>query len=212
MAGLKSEGALPKGGALRRMSGRVLVCLYLELRPRRPSKLSREHARPQPQPPARPPAAGTGSRRGADDPAPVLVGVTGHRTQRPRGQVGPPGGPHHPAPCRTRRHTADMGPPNGPIQRPNPIRYAQCECCKTITARSLRNTKIGPCGTRALPRLGNMALKVVKMGILARANGAIDGPYCSPAWPTVRVEGNQCMYLSRCGSLAAVGRFFNSSA
>jgi hypothetical protein len=28
----------------------------------------------------------------------------------------------------------------------------------------VRNTKIGPCATRALPRLGNMALKVVKMG------------------------------------------------
>jgi hypothetical protein len=28
----------------------------------------------------------------------------------------------------------------------------------------VRNTKIGPCATRALPRLENMALKVVKMG------------------------------------------------
>jgi hypothetical protein len=27
---------------------------------------------------------------GAEEPAPVPVGVTGHRTQRPRGQVGPP--------------------------------------------------------------------------------------------------------------------------
>jgi hypothetical protein len=50
--------------------------------------MSREHARPQPP---------AGSRRyggGAEEPAPgVPVGVTGHRTQRPRGQVGPPG-PH----------------------------------------------------------------------------------------------------------------------
>jgi hypothetical protein len=28
----------------------------------------------------------------------------------------------------------------------------------------VRNTKIGPCATRALPRLENVALKVVKMG------------------------------------------------
>jgi hypothetical protein len=49
--------------------------MYLELRPR---PMSREHARPQ-QP--------AGSRRyggGAEEPAPVPVGVTGHRTQRPR--------------------------------------------------------------------------------------------------------------------------------
>jgi hypothetical protein len=61
--------------------------LHLELRQR---PVSREHARPQPRP--------AGSRRhggGAEvpAPAPVPVGVTGHRTQRPRGQVGPPG-PH----------------------------------------------------------------------------------------------------------------------
>ena len=58
--------------------------LYLELRSR---PMGREHARPQPP---------AGSRRyggGAEEPAPVPVGVTGHRTQRPRGQVGPPG-PH----------------------------------------------------------------------------------------------------------------------
>jgi hypothetical protein len=58
--------------------------MYLELRP---GPMCWEHARPQPP---------AGRRRyggGAEEPAPVPVGVTGHRTQRPRGQVGPPG-PH----------------------------------------------------------------------------------------------------------------------
>jgi hypothetical protein len=52
--------------------------LYLELRL---GPMSREHARPQPP---------AGSRRyggGVEEPAPVPVGVTGHRTQRPSGQV-----------------------------------------------------------------------------------------------------------------------------
>jgi hypothetical protein len=46
----------------------------------------------------------------------------------------------------------------------------------------VRNTKIGPCATRALPRLGNMAFKVlVEMhGHLARANGKWGG-----RWPSV---------------------------
>jgi hypothetical protein len=55
-----------------------------------------------------------------------------------------------------------IGSPNGPIQRPNPVRYVQYECYETSC--EVRNTKIGPCATRALPRLGDMALKVVKMG------------------------------------------------
>jgi hypothetical protein len=37
--------------------------------------------------------AGTAVAAGAEEPAPVPVGVTGHQTQRTRGQVGPPG-PH----------------------------------------------------------------------------------------------------------------------
>jgi hypothetical protein len=35
---------------------------------------------------------------------------------------------------------------------------------KQLRVYEVRNTKIGPCATRALPRLENMALKVVKMG------------------------------------------------
>ena len=78
--------------------------MYLELR-RRP--MSREHARPQPP---------AGSRRyggGAEEPAPVPVGVTGHRTQRPRGQVGPPG-PHPAQPSSS----LDPGGERWPIFRP----------------------------------------------------------------------------------------------
>jgi hypothetical protein len=55
---------------------------YLELRQR---PICRGHARHQPP---------AGSRRhggGAEEPAPVPVGVTGHRTQRSRGQIAPPG-------------------------------------------------------------------------------------------------------------------------
>jgi hypothetical protein len=53
--------------------------LYLALRQR---PMSREHARP------RPPAGSPRYGRGAEEPAPVPVGVgvTGHRTQRPRAQ------------------------------------------------------------------------------------------------------------------------------
>jgi hypothetical protein len=76
-----------------------------------------------------PPAASRRYGGGAEDPAPVPVGVTGHRTQRPRGQVGPPG----PNPAQP---SSPMGPGderwpifrplvpmiaqlvNGPIQRP----------------------------------------------------------------------------------------------
>jgi hypothetical protein len=84
--GLKKEACSGLKTRCQRM-GRNAPCrgMYLELRN---GPMSREHARPQPP---------AGSRRcgggGADEPAPVPVGVTGHRTQRPRGQVGPPG-PH----------------------------------------------------------------------------------------------------------------------
>jgi hypothetical protein len=50
---------------------------------------------------------------GAEEPAPVPVGVTGHRTQRPRGQVGPPG-PHPAQPSST----LDPRGERGPIIRP----------------------------------------------------------------------------------------------
>jgi hypothetical protein len=84
--------------------GRNAPCrgMYLELR-RRP--VSREHARPQP------PAASLRYGGGAEEPAPVPVGVTGHRTQRPRGQVGPPG----PRPAQP---SSSLGP--GGERRPIP--------------------------------------------------------------------------------------------
>jgi hypothetical protein len=73
--------------------------------------MSREHARPQPP---------AGSRRyggGAGEPAPVPVGVTGHRTQRPRGQVGPPG-PHPAQPSSSLNPGGDgrpIPPPMAPL-------------------------------------------------------------------------------------------------
>jgi hypothetical protein len=65
--------------------------------------------------------------------------------------------------CAAIRHSFTyIGSPNGPIQRTNPVRYVQYECYKKKCG--VRNTKIGPRATRALPRLKNMVLKVVKMG------------------------------------------------
>jgi hypothetical protein len=85
--GLKTENALPGGG------NDTYRGMYLELRQR---PVSREHARSQPP---RPAAAGTEEGQRSQQPAPgepVPVGVTGHRTKRPRGQVGrpPDPGPH----------------------------------------------------------------------------------------------------------------------
>jgi hypothetical protein len=100
------------------------------------------------------------------------------------------------------------------------------------TARSERNTKIGPCATiRALPRLGNMAygLESGENGHLARANGAIDGPWAMGhrvahqpgSGGSVCLEGGVSRWLVGVVGLGAelhprlhtrrVGRFFNSS-
>jgi hypothetical protein len=58
--------------------------------------MSREHA--WPQPPAASRQYASAEEGQTEEPAPVPVGVTGHRTQRPRGQVGPPGAnPAHPS-------------------------------------------------------------------------------------------------------------------
>jgi hypothetical protein len=89
--------------------------MYLELRPQ---PMSREHARPQPP---------AGSRRyggGAEEPAPVPVGVTGHRTQRPRGQVAPPG-PHPAQPSSS----LDPGGERRPISPPLAPLIAQLVVC-----------------------------------------------------------------------------------
>ena len=49
---------------------------------------------PRPAAPAGSPRYGGGAHGGAEEPPSLVpVGVTGHRTQRPRGQIGPPG-PH----------------------------------------------------------------------------------------------------------------------
>jgi hypothetical protein len=68
----------------------------------------------------------------------------------------------------------------------------------------------------------DLSLKCGENGHLARANGAIDGPYCSPTWPSV--FGRRCEPMAgrggglggwSCTSARAhtrrVGRFCNSS-
>jgi hypothetical protein len=99
--------------------------MYLELW-RRP--VSRENARPQPP---------VGSPRyggGAEELAPVPVGVTGHRTQRPRGQVGPPG-PHpaHPS------SSLDPGGERRPISPPLAPLIAQL----VLVVRSAERGSVG---------------------------------------------------------------------
>jgi hypothetical protein len=60
----------------------------------------------------------------------VPVGVTGHRTQRTRGQVGPPG-PHPAQPSSS----LDPGGERGPITRPlAPLIVAQLVCLSPTTA------------------------------------------------------------------------------
>jgi hypothetical protein len=57
------------------------------------------------------------------------------------------------------------------------------------------------CDPRAAPP-GEYGLKSGENGHLARPNGAIDGPYCSPAWPSVC--GRRCEPLAgRGGGLGA---------
>jgi hypothetical protein len=63
-----------------------------------------------------------------------------------------------------------IGPPNGPIQRPKPITYVQCDCCKT-TARS-ETRKLARVGPARCLRLGpgGYGLKIGKNGHLERPN------------------------------------------
>jgi hypothetical protein len=48
---------------------------------------------------------------------------------------------------------ADIGPPNGPIQRPNPVRYVQCECYE-VRARS---GQTNPLWTKITPGIAGLA-------------------------------------------------------
>ena len=59
------------------------------------------------------------------------------------------------------------------------------------------------CDPHAAPR-GEHGLKSGENGHLARANGAIDGPYCSPTWPSV--------FGKRCEPLAGRGGGFGGGA
>jgi hypothetical protein len=70
-----------------------------------------------------------------------------------------------------------------PSQRP--YSTAQYECYE-ITARS-ETRKLARVRPARCPAWGiwEYGLKSAENGHLARANGAIDGPYCSPTWPSV---------------------------
>ena len=59
------------------------------------------------------------------------------------------------------------------------------------------------CDPRAAPP-EEYGLKSGENGHLARANGAIDGPYCSPTWPSV--------FGKRCEPLAGRGGGFGGGA
>jgi hypothetical protein len=85
--------------------------LHLELRPRPMAYEPRTEDTARPQPPATSRRYGGGAEE--PEPAPVPVGVTGHRTQRPRGQVGPPG-PHPAQPSSS----LDPGGEQRPISPP----------------------------------------------------------------------------------------------
>ena len=50
------------------------------------------------------------------------------------------------------------------------------------------------CDPRAAPP-EEYGLKSGENGHLARANGAIDGPYCSPTWPSLCLEGGVSRWL-----------------
>jgi hypothetical protein len=84
------------------------------------------------------------------------IAVRGSRSSRSRGSFAVRGsrfaafgGP--PPPIRD--CLTYIGSPNGPIQRPNPVRYVQYGCYEATARPETRNTKIGPCATRARPRL-----------------------------------------------------------
>jgi hypothetical protein len=104
--GLKKEACAGLKALCQRM-GCYSPCrgMYLELR-RRPVR--RKHARPQL------PAGSPRHGGGAEAPAPVPVGVTGHRTQRPRGQVGHPG-PHSAQPSSSLNPGGERRPTPPPL-------------------------------------------------------------------------------------------------
>jgi hypothetical protein len=83
----------------------------------------------------------------------------------------------------------------------NPLSMSNTNAMKQLRGPKHENRPV--CGPRAAPP-GDMALKVGENGHLARANGAIDGPYCSPTWPSV--------FERRCEPLAGRGGGFGGGA
>jgi hypothetical protein len=96
-----------------------------------------------------------------------------------------------------------VAPPTGPIQRPNkPLGgMSNTNAMKQLQGTKHENWPV--CDPRAAPP-GEYGLKSGKNGHLARANGAIDGPYCSPTWPS--------MFGRRCEPLAGRGGGFGGGA
>jgi hypothetical protein len=142
-------------------------------------------------------------------PAPAPAPASASCAPRPKSQK----------PGPSRHCFAYIGSPNGPIQRPNPVRYVRYECYET-TARSETRKLARVRDPRAAPP-GEYGLKSGENGHLTRANWAIDGPYCSPTWPSV--FGRRCEPLAGRGGgfggwsctsahTRRVGRFFHSGA
>jgi hypothetical protein len=98
----------------------------------------------------------------------------------------------------------------------NPLGMSNAGAMKQLRGPKHENWPV--CDPRAAPP-GDYGLKSGENGRLARANGAIDGPYCSPTWPSV--FGRRCEPLAgRGGGFGGwsctsahkrrVGRFFQS--
>jgi hypothetical protein len=75
-----------------------------------------------------------------------------------------------------------IGSPNGPRSNVwSPLGMSNTNAMKQLRGPKHENWPV--CDPRAAPP-GECGLKSGENGHLARANGAIDGPYCSPTWPS----------------------------
>jgi hypothetical protein len=105
-----------------------------------------------------------------------------------------------------------------PTAKTHPLGMSNADAVKQLRGPKHENWPV--CDPRAAPP-GEYGLKSGENGHLARANGAIGGPYCSPAWPSVcrrwcaPLVGRSGGYGGwGCASAATRGWgcFFNSSA
>ena len=84
---------------------------------------------------------------------------------------------------------------------PLPLGMSNTDAMKQL--RGPKHENWPACDPRAAPP-EEYGLKSGENGHLARANGAIDGPYCSPTWPSV--------FGRRCEPLAGRGGGFGGGA